>query len=86
MKVLTTSLAAAVLSALGIYFLYDRMGWLGLLQNKVFVDITMFVVLMALLSIASALLSALLLKAVDREDRGAIRLLEERLRTLEERQ
>jgi hypothetical protein len=84
MKTFVTILAAAVLGGLGVYLMFEWFGAFALLQNNVVVNVTVFVLLLAAATIASAALCALFHLAIARADRNMVARLENRIRALEQ--
>ena len=84
MKVLVTILAAAVLSGLTTYLLFDLCNAFGVMSSNVVCNITTFVLFIAALTTSSAALGLLMRRVIDRADRRTLAQLEDRIRMLEQ--
>ena len=84
MKSLLVVLSAAVVTALSVYFGFAACGAFGLMSSAVVVDVDLFILLFAMLTLGSALLAVLLRAAVARSDERLVRRLEQRIASLEQ--
>ena len=84
MKVLVTILAAAVLSGLTTYLLFDLCNAFGVMGTNVICNITTLVLFIAALTTSSAALGLLMRRVIERADRRTLAQLEDRIRMLEQ--
>ncbi|MCK5941959.1 MAG: hypothetical protein KAI24_08335 [Planctomycetes bacterium] len=85
MKPILVILSAAVAAGLGCYFAFAAFGSFGLLQDRVLVNVDVFILFVAALALASSVVTVLLRSMLQRSDERLVRRLEHRIDELERR-
>ncbi|MFO1076437.1 MAG: hypothetical protein U1E73_01785 [Planctomycetota bacterium] len=83
MKSLAAILAAAVISGLCWFLVFDRLGAFGLMNATVTVNVTVFVLFIAALTVGAGALAVIILRMIDRSENRRLGALELRIRQLE---